>query len=64
MKAKDPPNSAGVWVVGVQGEAGDLCLLQENVFMGVGECAVYRGEEDCSHLFFECSFTGAVWASQ
>ena len=31
----------------------------------LAECAMYiAGEEDCSHLCFECPFAQAVWASQ
>ena len=52
-------------MVAIQAKAGDMCLLEENVLRGFGRmCYVYGGEEECSHLFFKCSFTQVIWASQ
>ena len=51
----------GVWVVAFQVKASDTLYLIHRLWQHV---LCTGGEKDNFHMFFECPFTLAIWASQ
>ena len=65
MQAEDPPKGGDVWWLLFR-QRLVMCVFLKRMFLEASaECAMCTvGDEKCSHLFFECLFAWALWASQ